>query len=116
MCNLFQFNIQRMLYNTTTFFISISLFIRFMKRFLPFFALALVLTGCSLGNIKSSVLGGDSATPKTGDTVSVHYVGTLADGSVFDSSKTEGRTPLEFVIGSGSMIKGFEAAVVTMKK
>jgi hypothetical protein len=105
-----------MLYNTTTFFISISLFIRFMKRFLPFFALALVLTGCSLGNIKSSVLGGDSATPKTGDTVSVHYVGTLADGSVFDSSKTEGRTPLEFVIGSGSMIKGFEAAVVTMKK
>lgn len=86
-----------------------------MKRLLPFFAIAVLLTGCSIGNLKSSALGDADSTPKPGDTVSVNYVGTLADGSVFDSSKTEGRTPLEFVIGSGSMIKWFEAAVVTMK-
>jgi len=76
-----------------------------MKRLLPFLAIAVLLTGCSIGNLKSSALGGAASTPQPGDTVSVNYVGTLADGSVFDSSRTEGRTPLEFVIGSGSMIK-----------
>ncbi len=47
--------------------------------------------------------------PVSGDTVRVNYTGTLADGSVFDSS--EGREPLEFVIGSGQVIPGFDAAV-----
>ena len=47
--------------------------------------------------------------PVSGDTVRVNYTGTLADGSVFDSS--EGRDPLEFVIGSGQVIPGFDAAV-----
>ncbi|NNF51813.1 MAG: peptidylprolyl isomerase [Gammaproteobacteria bacterium] len=46
---------------------------------------------------------------KSGDTVKVHYRGTLEDGTVFDSS--EGRDPLEFDIGSGQLIPGFEAAV-----
>ncbi len=46
---------------------------------------------------------------KDGDTVQVHYTGTLADGSVFDSSRE--REPLEFVLGSGMLIAGFEAAV-----
>jgi peptidylprolyl isomerase len=44
--------------------------------------------------------------------VSVHYKGTLADGSVFDSS--EGRDPLEFVVGSGQVIPGFDEAVAEM--
>ena len=44
-----------------------------------------------------------------GDTVSVHYTGTLADGSVFDSST--GGEPLAFTIGKGQVIAGFEAAV-----
>lgn len=44
-------------------------------------------------------------TPHDGDTVSVHYVGTLDDGSEFDSSRQEGKTPLQFVIGKGNMIK-----------
>lgn len=44
-----------------------------------------------------------------GDTVRVHYTGKLSDESVFDCS--EGREPLEFVIGEGSMIPGFEQAV-----
>jgi FKBP-type peptidyl-prolyl cis-trans isomerase 2 len=49
-------------------------------------------------------------TAAQGDTVKVHYTGTLDDGTVFDSS--EGRDPLEFTIGSNSVIPGFESAVV----
>ncbi|MDR9390469.1 MAG: peptidylprolyl isomerase [Trueperaceae bacterium] len=49
---------------------------------------------------------------KSGDTVHVHYTGTLDDGTVFDSS--EGRDPLTVTLGSGQVIPGFEAAVVGM--
>lgn len=48
----------------------------------------------------------------TGDTIQVHYVGTLADGTQFDSSKERG--PLEVTIGSGQVIAGFEEALVGM--
>ncbi len=51
---------------------------------------------------------------KNGDNVQVHYTGKLDDGTVFDSS--EGRDPLEFQLGSGSVIPGFEAAVVGMQE
>lgn len=47
-----------------------------------------------------------------GDTVKVHYTGRLDDGAVFNSSK--GREPLEFTLGKGQLIKGFEDAVVGM--
>jgi len=46
---------------------------------------------------------------KQGDTVHVHYTGTLEDGTVFDSS--DGRDPLEFTMGEGKVIPGFEKAV-----
>lgn len=49
---------------------------------------------------------------KNGDKVKVHYKGTLADGSIFDSS--EGREPLGFTVGAGEMIAGFDKAVVGM--
>lgn len=49
-------------------------------------------------------------TAAQGDTVRVHYTGTLDDGTVFDSS--EGRDPLKFTIGSNALIPGFESAVV----
>ena len=46
---------------------------------------------------------------KSGDTVKIHYTGTLADGTQFDSSA--GRDPLEFALGSGQVIPGFDRAV-----
>ena len=46
---------------------------------------------------------------KSGDTVKIHYTGTLADGTQFDSSA--GRDPLEFALGSGQVIPGFDQAV-----
>ncbi|MFK7952065.1 MAG: peptidylprolyl isomerase [Ekhidna sp.] len=46
---------------------------------------------------------------KAQDTVKVHYTGKLTTGEVFDSS--EGREPLEFTVGAGQMIKGFDEAV-----
>lgn len=47
-----------------------------------------------------------------GDTVQVHYTGTLKDGSVFD--ETEKGDPLAFTVGSGEIIPGFEQAVIGM--
>lgn len=52
------------------------------------------------------------AQVKNGDSVKVHYTGTLEDGSVFDSSRE--REPLEFTLGSGMLIPGFEKAVEGM--
>lgn len=51
-------------------------------------------------------------TAKQGDTVRIHYTGTLTDGTVFDSS--EGRDPLEFQVGSGAIIPGLDAAIPGM--
>ncbi|GGX51770.1 peptidyl-prolyl cis-trans isomerase [Tateyamaria omphalii] len=49
---------------------------------------------------------------KDGDTVRIHYTGTLLDGTVFDSS--DGRDPLEFVVGSGQIIPGLDVALPGM--
>ena len=46
---------------------------------------------------------------ENGDSVAVHYHGTLDDGSIFDSSRQ--REPLQFVVGSGQLIAGFDNAV-----
>jgi FKBP-type peptidyl-prolyl cis-trans isomerase 2 len=62
----------------------------------------MLVTGCS-----------SSAQAKAGDTVKVHYTGRLADGTVFDSS--DGSEPLEFTLGQGQIIPGFEQAVIGMR-
>lgn len=49
---------------------------------------------------------------KQGDTVKVHYTGKLEDGTVFDTSRS--RHPLQFTIGKGQVIAGFEQAVAGM--
>ncbi len=51
---------------------------------------------------------------KNGDQVKVHYHGRLDDGSTFDSS--EGRPPLQFQVGAGQVIKGFDDGVLGMKE
>ncbi len=53
-------------------------------------------------------------TIKKGDKVKIEYTGTLEDGKVFDSSK--GKKPLEFEVGAGKVISGFDKAVTGMKK
>ncbi|MFC1648725.1 peptidylprolyl isomerase [Nanoarchaeota archaeon] len=53
------------------------------------------------------------AKAKEGDTVKVHYKGTLDNGEVFDSS--DGKDPLEFKLGAQQVIKGFNDAVVGME-
>ncbi|MEA1958153.1 MAG: FKBP-type peptidyl-prolyl cis-trans isomerase [Chloroflexota bacterium] len=63
----------------------------------------IMLAGCS------------EATVEDGDTVKVLYVGTFDDGEVFDSSELHGDEPLQFTIGGGETIPGFEQAITGMK-
>lgn len=75
-------------------------------KYVVFLCIALILTMTVIGC-------GEERSAADGDTVSVHYTGTLNDGSQFDSSV--GKDPLVFVLGAGNMITGFENAVRGMK-
>ena len=59
------------------------------------------------GGVRNQTEMGHTMTAaKSGDTVRIHYTGTLQDGTVFDSS--QGRDPLEFTVGSGQVIPGLD--------
>ena len=58
---------------------------------------------------------GQGEKPKTGQKVKVHYTGKLEDGSVFDSSVKRGE-PIEFTLGVGQVIKGWDEGIADMKE
>ena len=62
----------------------------------------------------SEIKEGTGATPQKGQTVTVHYTGTLENGTKFDSSVDRG-TPADFRIGVGEVIKGWDEGLMSMK-
>ena len=80
-----------------------------LKKFCLFFLVFILGVSFTTGCTGSEEL----VMAKDDDTVKVHYKGTLEDGSVFDTSQD--REPLEFILGSGGMIEGFDRAVHGMQ-
>ena len=70
----------------------------------------------SSAQLQSEILleGAGEAVVKSGDSISVHYQGALADGTVFDSSYQKGE-PITFTIGAGTVIKGWDEGIIGMK-
>jgi|SRR3989344_4105507 len=67
------------------------------------------------GLIVQDLVVGNGKVAENGDTLDAHYVGTLEDGTKFDSSYDRGQ-PLQFVLGAGQLIKGWELGLVGMKE
>ncbi|MEZ4643094.1 MAG: FKBP-type peptidyl-prolyl cis-trans isomerase [Chloroflexota bacterium] len=76
----------------------------------------LVATAVASGNLQYVELTpGTGSAATTGSLVSVHYVGTLQDGTEFDNSYTRGQ-PLQFVMGRGQVIAGWEKGISQMRE
>jgi peptidylprolyl isomerase len=75
--------------------------------------MVVLVAGCIGSNSTTTTTIAGNAVAAIGDSVAVDYTGMLENGTVFDTSI--GNTPLEFVVGAGQMIKGFDDAVIGMK-
>ena len=89
-----------------------------MKRMRTLFLViaAVVLSGtiAFAGVTKTIVKKGTGPSPKVGQIVVVHYVGTFTNGQKFDSSRDRGQ-PFKFTLGAGQVIRGWDEGVATMK-
>lgn len=63
----------------------------------------------------TDVVVGTGAVAKSGDKISVQYVGKFTDGKTFDSSAAHGGKPFRFVLGAGQVIAGWDKGIVGMK-
>mmetsp|Transcript_30119 Transcript_30119/g.45638 ORF Transcript_30119/g.45638 Transcript_30119/m.45638 type:complete len:109 (-) Transcript_30119:1763-2089(-) len=69
-----------------------------------------------MGVVKETIKEGDGPKPQTGDTLTMHYIGTLKEsGAKFDASYDRGR-PFKFVLGKGQVIRGWDEGVAQMIK
>ncbi len=66
------------------------------------------------GLIMEDVKVGSGAQAQAGDNIAVHYTGTFDDGTIFDSSKTQG-APFSFILGAGQVIPGWDQGFEGMK-
>ena len=83
-------------------------FFTFVRFLLAAFIFSYLISGESIQSLSADQLA------RKGDNVTIEYVGSLEDGTVFDSSKNHD-SPLEFIVGSGQVISGFDKAVVGMR-
>lgn len=67
------------------------------------------------GFIIQEIVQGTGAEAEVGDLITVHYVGTLTDGTVFDSSLAR-QDPFQFILGIGQVIEGWDKGVLGMKE
>merc|ERR1711981_162446 len=67
-----------------------------------------------MGVNREVISEGNGGSPKQGQTVAVHYVGTLTNGNKFDSSRDRGK-PFQFKLGMGQVIRGWDEGVAQMK-
>jgi FKBP-type peptidyl-prolyl cis-trans isomerase len=66
------------------------------------------------GYVVEEVAFGQGATAQPGDTLTVHYVGRLENGQIFDSSR-DSNTPFTFTLGAGNVIRGWDEGMVGMR-
>lgn len=80
----------------------------------PSFSLDALAISSYVLEVEDRVLGG-GATAELGDIITVHYTASFEDGTIFDSSKSPGRKPFQFKLGSGQAIPGWDEGIPGMR-